>query len=211
MLSCPFFPSHLLRCLYRFFYSFLLFPLAAKHSIMARFGSGVWLKCACVCWCGKKGAKYWFDLLKMKLVRLWIQPLWKEQAIIMSPHILIWEYFFSPFLPFVLPSTPPFSPPPLPPSHIHFTKRPTSFYHCGFENRQGEKCLKVLGIQLFQSMNLGRSLKSVLPFIVPCGKICAAKVRRVRQPMTCRLRSARHRLTSERKRDPGLSLREAVR
>lgn len=108
-----------------------------------------------------------------------------------------------------------FHPPPLlaslPPSHIHFTKRPTSFYHCGFENRQGEKCLKVLGIQLFQSMNLGRSLKSVLPFIVPCGKICAAKVRRVRQPMTCRLRSARHRLTSERKCDPGLSLREAVR
>lgn len=157
----------------------------------------------------KKGTKYCFELLKMKLVRLWIQPLWKEQEIIMSHHILIWEYFFLLFCLLF------FHPPPLlaslPPSHIHFTKRPTSFYHCGFENRQGEKCLKVLGIQLFQSMNLGRSLKSVLPFIVPCGKICATKVRRVRQPMTCRLRSARHRLTSERKRDPGLSLREAVR
>ncbi len=107
------------------------------------------------------------------------------------------RFFLSLFLPFVLPSPPP----PLPsPSHIHFTKRPTSFYHCGFENRQGEKCLKVLGIQLFQSMNLGRSLKSVLPFIVPCGKICTAKVRRVRQPMTRRLRSARHRLKRERKK-----------
>lgn len=54
VLSCPFFPAHLLRCLYRFFYSLLLSPLATKHSIMARFGSGLWLKCACVCWCGKK-------------------------------------------------------------------------------------------------------------------------------------------------------------
>lgn len=44
----------------------------------------------------------------------------------------------------------------------------------------------------------GRSLKSVLPFIVPRGKICTAKVRWVRQPMTCRPWSARHRLTSER-------------
>lgn len=124
----------------------------------------------------------------------------------MSHHILVCAFFS--FLFCLLFFHPPSSH--LPPSHIHFTKRPTSFYHCGFENRQGEKCLKVLGIQLFQSMNLGRSLKSVLPFIVPCGKICTAKVRRVRQPMTCRLRSARHRLTSERKRDPGLSLRERL-
>lgn len=124
-----------------------------------------------------------------------------------TPHPHLSFFFFLSFLSFVLPSSP--SNPP--PSHIHFTKRPTSFYHCGFENRQGEKCLKVLGIQLFQSMNLGRSLKSVLPFIVPCGKICTTKVRRVRQPMTCRLRSARHRLTSERNHDPGLSLREAGR
>lgn len=110
-------------------------------------------------------------------------------------------------MPFVLSNSPLSAP--YPPPRIHFTKRPTSFYHCGFENRQGEKCLKVLGIQLFQSMNLGQSLKSVLPFIVPCGKICTAKVRRVRQPMTRRLQSARHRLTSERTRDPGLSLRGA--
>lgn len=130
-----------------------------------------------------------------------MQPLWKEQGIIMSHHILIWAFCSS-----ILPP----SPPP-PPRHIHFTKRPTSFYHCGFENRQGEKCLKVLGIQLFQSMNLGRSLKSVLPFIVPCGKICTAKVSRVRQPMTCCLLSARCQLTSERKCDPRLSLREAGR
>lgn len=125
----------------------------------------------------------------------------KDNYVTPHPHR---TFFFFSFLPFVLPSSPP-------PSHIPFTKRPTSFYHCGFENRQGEKCLKVLGIQLFQSMNLGRSLKSVSPFIVPCGKICTAKVRRVRQPMTWRLWSARHRLTSERNCDPGQSLREAGR
>lgn len=39
-------------------------------------------------------------------------------------------------------------------------------------------------------------------FIIPCGKICSAKVRRVRQPMTRSPRSARHHLTSRRKRDP---------
>lgn len=128
----------------------------------------------------------------------------RDNYVTPCPHL---RFFFFFFLPFVLPS----SPSHLPPSHIHLTKRPTSFYHCGFENRQGEKCLKVLGIQLFQSMNLGRSLKSVLPFIVPCGKICTAKVRRVRQPMTCRHLSARHRLTSERYHDPELSLRGAGR
>lgn len=97
---------------------------------------------------------------------------------------------------------------PTPPPAFTLQKRPTSFYHCGFENRQGEKCLKVLGIQLFQSMNLGRSLKSVLPFIVPRGKICAAKVRRVRRPMTRCLLSARCQLTGEEECHPGACQRE---
>lgn len=116
----------------------------------------------------------------------------KEIEIIMSQHTLICDFFSSLFLAF-------FSHP-TPPPAFPLQKRPTSFYHCGFENRQGEKCLKVLGIQLFQSMNLGRSLKSVLPFIVPCGKICAAKVRRVRRPMTRCLLSARCQLTGEEER-----------
>lgn len=123
----------------------------------------------------------------------------------MSRHILICDFLFFWLLFFHPPSIT------LRTSPIHFTKRPTSFYHSGFENRQGEKRLKVLGIQLFQSMNLGRSLKSVLPFIVPCGEICAAKVRRVRRPMTCCLRSARCQLTSERVCHPGWSLSGAGR
>lgn len=168
----------------------LLLPLSTKPSFKAQRQSGrlLWV-CACLCcWETRKEKEK-----KKKLV--WfvkMQPVWKEQEIIMSHHILIGVFCSS--IPSLL------HPPSF--SHIHFTKRPTSFYHCGFENRQGEKCLKVLGIQLFQSMNLGRSLKSVLPFIVPCGKICAAKVSRVRQPMTCCLLSARCQLTSERKGDP---------
>lgn len=88
----------------------------------------VWIRfMAKMCMCllvWKKGTKYCFELLKMKLVRLWIQPLWKEQEIIMSHHILIWEYFFSPFLPFVLPSSPPSR---LPPSLPHSLYKTTYF------------------------------------------------------------------------------------
>lgn len=124
----------------------------------------------------------------------------------MSQQLLISSSFISSFLFFFAfcSSSPPdpLRAPPCPSSfHFHFTKRPTSFYHCGFENRQGEKCLKVLGIQLFHSMNLGRSLKSVLPFIVPCGKICSAKVSGVKQPMTWYL-CARILLAGVRKTQP---------
>lgn len=167
----------------------LLLPLSTKPSFKAQRQSGRLLECAHAFAAEKLERK------KKRKKLVWfvkMQPVWKEQEIIMSHHILIGVFCSS--IPSLL------HPPSF--SHIHFTKRPTSFYHCGFENRQGEKCLKVLGIQLFQSMNLGRSLKSVLPFIVPCGKICAAKVSRVRQPMTCCLLSARCQLTSERKGDP---------
>lgn len=161
--------------------------------------------CAWVCAQLKKPkqitTKYWFCFEKT-LVRVWIHGIKRNNCHTASSS----EIFFHPYFVFcssILPLSPPFL--------IHFAKWPTSFYRCGFENRQGEKCLKVLGIQLFQSMNLGRSQKSVLPFIVPRGKICTAKVRRVRQPMTCRLRSARRPLTSERNRDPAASLSEAGR
>lgn len=121
-----------------------------------------------------------------------------QQLLISSSFISSLFFFFA----FCSSSCLPPRPPPRPSSfHFHFTKRPTSFYHCGFENRQGEKCLKVLGIQLFHSMNLGRSLKSVLPFIVPCGKICSAKVSGVKQPMTWYL-CARILLAGVRKTQP---------
>lgn len=140
-----FFPVLQMKCLYFFFPPSALQQLKLQPPVRTRL-----LRNPCIYEREKNEIIVGF----YKSADFHFQPGWNEQQTVTLPlsEPLLFIYLFHSFILFRTPAAP--------------QNDLLCFTAVDLRNRRGEKCLKVLGIQLFQSMNLGRSLKSVFAFLL---------------------------------------------